>query len=53
MHKKSYKQNGNGKTFFMNVSKNLRRQPSKGEDNQVVKIVVPKCRCRLKKGADA
>jgi hypothetical protein len=28
------------KAFFMNVSKNLIRQPSKGMDNQVVKIIV-------------
>jgi hypothetical protein len=31
----------NGKSFFMNVSKNFIRQPSKGLHNQVVKIVVP------------
>ncbi len=32
----------NGKSFFMNVSWNFIRQPSKGLQNHVVKIVVRK-----------
>jgi hypothetical protein len=38
----------NGKSFFMNVSWNFIRQPSKGFHKQVVKIVVPYCPCSLK-----
>ncbi len=38
--------------FFMNVSQNLIRQPSKALHNQVVKIVVPQCTMTLKKNTN-